>query len=327
MFILLSLLVVSLLVTLVGLFLSPPSSREDLSQQEELYTNPWRAERRIRGRSYVVRRDMLRGSTTTMPVRARGYIPNQERRVRGNVFSLANAADFLSLRTDQQAQWLGVLLLLLSLFVVLCSARARALGPSLVSSDPAALSSFSAPISAPAETNTSSSPAALGTSGASKALLRISQLDPGQYASQQDYNTWAYSTCSAAAMTEVINAYGHHYRIADILKVEAGLGEITPDLGLLEPRGIDRTVAKFGFKTMWFNNPSLDQVIALANQGRPVIVSFPPSRWPGGHLLVVRGGDKSNVFLADSSRLNMQTMSRSTFMGYWDDFAVAVLPQ
>lgn len=327
MFILFSLLVISLLVTLAGLFLSPSSRREeDLpQQQEEPYTNRWGAERRIRGRSYIVRRDMLRGSATTMPVRARGYIPEQERRTRGNVFSLANAADFLSLRTDQQAQWLGILLLLLVLFGVLFSVRARMLGSNLVWSY--AQAGISVPISAPAATNTSSSPAALGMSGASKALLRINQLDPGQYASQQDYNTWAYSTCSAAAMTEVINAYGHHYRIADILKVEASLGEITPDLGLLEPKGIDRTAARFGFKTMWFNNPSLDQVIALANQGHPVIVGFPPSRWPGGHLLVVRGGDKSNVFLADSSSLNMQAMSRSTFMGYWEGFAVAVLPQ
>jgi len=324
MVILLSLLAISLLVTIAGLFLS--SSREDLSQQqEESYMNRWRAERHVRGRSYIVRRDMLRSSATTMPVRARGYMPEQERRMRRNTFSLANAADFLSLRADQQAQWLGILLLLLVLFGVLFSVRARMLDSNLVWSY--AQAGISAPISAPAAPNTSSSTVALGTSGASKALLRINQLDPGQYESQQDYNTWADSTCSAASMTEVINAYGHHYRIADILKVEAGLGEITPDLGLLEPKGIDRTVGKFGFKTMWFNSPSLDQVIAFANQGHPVIVSFPPSRWPGGHLLVVRGGDKSNVLLADSSSLNMQVMSRSKFMGYWEGFAVAVLPQ
>src|SRR5947209_8350704 len=55
--------------------------------------------------------------------------------------------------------------------------------------------------------------------GASKALKRISQLDPAQYNSTQDYNTWAYSACSTAAMTEVFNSYGRHYRIADVLKV------------------------------------------------------------------------------------------------------------
>ncbi|HEY7416573.1 MAG TPA: C39 family peptidase, partial [Ktedonobacteraceae bacterium] len=295
MVVLLFLLVVSLLVIIAGLFLSSPG--EDPSQrQENSYRNHWGAERRIRERSYAVRREMLRSSAAMMPVRARGYVSGQVRRARGNAFSLANAVDFLSLRADQQAQWLGFLLMLLSLFVVLCLARTRALSPSLVFNG--SLPGLPAPISAPAN-SASTSIAPIGTSGASKALVRINQLDVNQYANQQDYNTWAYSTCSTAAMTEVINAYGHHYRIADILKVEAGIGEITPDLGLLEPHGIDRTVAKFGFKTMWFNKPSLDQVIAFASQGHPVIVSFPPDRWEGGHLLVVRGGDKNNVYLAD----------------------------
>ena len=36
---------------------------------------------------------------------------------------------------------------------------------------------------------------------ASHTLLRISQLDPSQYNSSAEYNTWAYSACSAASMT------------------------------------------------------------------------------------------------------------------------------
>src|SRR6266516_2790788 len=65
------------------------------------------------------------------------------------------------------------------------------------------------------------------TYAASEALVRLSQLDPGQYNGKAEYNAWAYTACSAASMTEVINAYGHHYRITDILKVESRLGEIT----------------------------------------------------------------------------------------------------
>jgi hypothetical protein len=70
---------------------------------------------------------------------------------------------------------------------------------------------------------------------ASQQLERLSQLDSAQYASPDEYNTWAYSACSAASMTEVFNAYGHHYRVTDILKVEAQIGEITPAMGLLRP--------------------------------------------------------------------------------------------
>src|SRR5438046_6825144 len=86
---------------------------------------------------------------------------------------------------------------------------------------------------------------------ATQSLVRLGQVDPAQYASNQEFTTWAYSACSTAAMTEVINAYGHHYRITDVLKVEAKLGVITPQLGLLEEVGIQRTAAQFGFKTTW----------------------------------------------------------------------------
>lgn len=161
---------------------------------------------------------------------------------------------------------------------------------------------------------------------ASTALVRIDQTDPRQYSTQQDYATWSPSTCSAASMTEVINSYGHHYRVADILKVEAGLGAITPDSGLLSPNGIDKTVSQFGFQTRWLSNPSLDDLIHTATSGTPVIINFPPSRWAGGHYLVAIGGNKDFVYLADSSRLNMRAMDHKTFLKYWAGLAVVVTP-
>jgi len=162
---------------------------------------------------------------------------------------------------------------------------------------------------------------------ASQALVRLGQLDPGQYASAAEYNTWAYSACSSAAMTEVINAYGHHYRITDILKVEARLGEITPALGLLEDIGIQRTVAQFGFKTTWGHNLSLSQVIAIANSGRPVIVSFPPYKYEGGHLVVVTGGNAEFVYLADSSLYDRHVLTHAQFLQWWGGFSAIVTPQ
>lgn len=162
---------------------------------------------------------------------------------------------------------------------------------------------------------------------ASTALVRINQLDPGQYASTAEYNTWAYSTCSTAAMTQVMNAYSkHHLRITDVLQTEISVNAITPDLGLTDNDGIRRTVEQHGFKVTWINS-GLDDVISIANHGKPVIVGFPPNLWTGGHLLVVRGGNSSSVFLADSSRLNMQVMSRSQFLQYWGGFAVVVEPK
>src|SRR5260370_2792839 len=133
---------------------------------------------------------------------------------------------------------------------------------------------------------------------ASQNLIRLGQVDPGQYNSSQEYNLWAYSACYAASMTEVINAYEDHYRVTDILRVEAQLGEITPELGLLEEVGIQRTVAQFGFKTTWGHSLSLDQIIDVANHGRPVIVGFPPDRYAGGHLLGVTGGENRHRFIS-----------------------------
>lgn len=161
---------------------------------------------------------------------------------------------------------------------------------------------------------------------ASKQLQRLSQLDPVQYSTSQEFTLWAYSACSAAAMTEVINAYHHTYKIRDILEVESAIHEITPDQGLLEEIGIQRTGARFGFKTTWGHNLTLDQVIAAANSGTPVIVSFPPARYPGGHILVVRGGDSTSVYLADSSRLNWTQITHDRFMQLWAGFSAIMTP-
>jgi hypothetical protein len=162
---------------------------------------------------------------------------------------------------------------------------------------------------------------------ASQQLVRVSQLDSAQYNSPEEYNTWAYSACSAASMTEVFNAYGHHYRVTDILNVEAQIGEITPELGLLRPEGVEHTAAQFGFKTTWGNAWSLDQVIETANRGNPVIVSFPPDRYDGGHILVVTGGNGTTVYLADTSGWNRHSLSSAQFLQWWEGFAAVVTPQ
>jgi hypothetical protein len=164
------------------------------------------------------------------------------------------------------------------------------------------------------------------SANASQALTRISQLDPNEYASNAEYNTWAYSACSTASMTEVFDAYGYHYRITDVLRIESQIGAITPDLGLVDPSGIASTATKFGFKTQWGNDGSLDQIISIANSGKPVIVGFPPYRYEGGHLLVVIGGDSNNVLLADTSLWNRRILSRGQFSQWWGGFYAVVTP-
>jgi Peptidase_C39 like family len=243
---------------------------------------------------------------------------------------LMNVRNLFAPRPGEPTPWLGIALILLTLCItgVFLFRTFFASSALLVQQSwPDLAASKKPPVTA-----SSSQPDFPGLIGASQSLVRLNQLDPAQYGSQQEYNLWAYSTCSAASMTEVINSYdsyyhmGRQYRITDILKVEASLNAITPQLGLLEPTGIDRTVARFNFQVTWLNNPSLDELIKVANSGRPIIVNFPPDRWSGGHLLVVRGGNSNYVYLADSSRLNMQSMARQTFLKYWAGFAAIMTP-
>jgi predicted double-glycine peptidase len=166
-----------------------------------------------------------------------------------------------------------------------------------------------------------------GQINASKNLVRINQLETNQYNSPQDATTWSYSACSAASLAEVINSWGNYnYRVADILKVEAGINAITPSQGLTTEAGIANTASKFGFTTVWGHNKSLDQVIAAANSGTPVIVSFPPDRYAGGHILVVRGGNANYVDLADSSLYNRTQVTRAFFLNYWEGFYAILTP-
>ena len=248
----------------------------------------------------------------------------ESHRRKGKSMRVYTGKNVFGWRIDQQTPWLGITLILLSLLAFGAYSLNMLVPRSTLFIDAFANQTNTTASSTPA---THTQPQLFsGMAGASKALTRLSQLDVNQYSSSQEYDKWAYSACSAAALTEVFNAYGRHYRVTDVLSLEASIGEITPELGLVEPAGIDRTSARFGFKATWLNKPSLDDMLTVANTGRPVIIGFPPDRWSGGHILVALGGDKNNVYLADTSRLNMKVMPRTTFLKYWVGFAVVVTP-
>lgn len=214
---------------------------------------------------------------------------------------------------------LGLLLMVLATFFI-----QRSLADGALQSLSKGLTFFS---SSQFSANDIQTAAHVTTLNASKQLVRILQLDSAQYSSQAEWSTWAYSACSTASMTEVFDAYGRNFRITDVLKVEAQIGAITPQMGLLDPSGIQQTAAHFGFKTDWGNAWSLDRVINTANSGKPVIVGFPPDRYAGGHLLVVIGGDSNNVYLADSSLWNHRVLTHGQFLQWWGGYAAVVTPE
>lgn len=253
------------------------------------------------------------------PMRAHGFVVDADRGGVASTWIPTLLGHFSGRRRDGSTSWTGITIGLVSIFVLTLYVLMGLLpSHALIGFIP-----FYGSL-APSSSNQSLSPE---LRGASQALARLSQLDPNQYDTRDQYSTWAYSACSAAALAEVINAYGHHYRVADVLKVEAGLGEITPALGLTEVVGIERTAARFGFKTTWGYNLSLDQAIAIANQGKPIIIDFPPDKYAGGHILVMTGGNKDYVYLADTSLYNRRALTRGQFMQWWGGFTAILTPQ
>ncbi len=317
-FLLVILLVISFVVMLAGLILTPkPRMRSSHAAPSAVRPEP--------GRRVVV---------SPVPMRASRRVEPQPLYIRplpvvkegGSVASISLPTMverfYGRRRAGQPIPWTVIIVGLVSLFVLgLYSLNILLPHPVLWS-----LVTFYAPAPATSISQSQSHNSPQYQYNASQNLIRLGQVDQGEYNSTQEYNLWAYSACSAASMTEVINAYGHHYRVTDILKVEAQLGEITPELGLLEEVGIQRTVAQFGFKTTWGHSLSLDQIIDVANHGRPVIVGFPPDRYAGGHLLVVTGGNSSTVYLADSSLWNRHSLSRAQFLQWWEGFYAIVTP-
>lgn len=332
---LLTLLAIALAITIAGLLLTPRSHLPGSEQHRRASTQRRRKESTsINAYNHDYDSDV---------VNTRRHIPQPARRsarasggyTTGSALNSFNAYPSQASRSlislpglaGPYTPWIGILLILLSLFIFgFYSLHGLLSDNELIINNqwPDVATAASPP--AASQTDLQLSQLFPGTIAASQDLQRIGQLDSNQYSSTAQFNTWAYSTCSTTSMAEIMNAYGHHYRIADVLAIEAGIHEITPQLGLLSGHGIDLTVAHFGFKTYWPANPSLDEIIQIANSGRPVMVGFPPSRWDGGHLLVVIGGNSQNVFLADSSSYDMTSLTHQQFMKYWAGFAVVITP-
>ena len=156
---------------------------------------------------------------------------------------------------------------------------------------------------------------------ASSRIQRVDSADRRQYYSAYQLGVWSYSSCSGISMEEVMDAYGRHLIAADVLQVESDLGVWDTYNGLTggEP-GIAKAASYFGFRAVPNPPRTVQDLIAVANKGFPVIVGVP------GHILVVRGGDSNNVYLVDSAPADRTIMSRAQFASWWDNFSVELLP-
>ena len=156
---------------------------------------------------------------------------------------------------------------------------------------------------------------------ASTRILRVDSAARNQYYTDYQYQVWSFSSCSGIALEEVMNAYGRHYIAADVLQVEANLGIWDTYDGLTggEP-GMARAAASFGFVAHPHPPRTLRDLLAVTNQGFPVIVGSP------GHILVVKGGDERYVYLVDSAPANRTLLTYAQFLAFWDGFSVLITP-
>jgi uncharacterized protein YvpB len=166
------------------------------------------------------------------------------------------------------------------------------------------------------------------SSTASSRVVRVNSAAADQYRTAYQLNVWSYSSCSGIAMEMVMNAYGRHYIASDILQEELNLGVWSTSLGLLREDGMAQTAAYFGFNADDNRTRSLQDVIDIANQGSPVIVSVRDSaHFPNGHIFVIHGGDDQYVYIADSSLDNFTKMTRAMFQGMWQTFSAVLTPK
>jgi hypothetical protein len=157
---------------------------------------------------------------------------------------------------------------------------------------------------------------------ASSRILRVDSADRRQYYSDYQWQVWSYSSCSGISMEEVMDAYGRHLIVADVLQVESDLGVWDTYNGLTGGEaGIAQAASYFGFRAVPNPPRTLPDLINVANKGFPVIVGVP------GHILVVRGGDSNNVYLVDSAPAGRTIMSRQQFANWWDNFSVELVPR
>jgi ABC-type bacteriocin/lantibiotic exporter with double-glycine peptidase domain len=160
-------------------------------------------------------------------------------------------------------------------------------------------------------------------------VQRVNQLSLSQYNSPAEQADWELSACAPAATTAVLNYYGGNYRVHDVLQVMIKNGDISADSGLQTHSGLAHTASRYHFNAVLNEADTLDHVIVVANEGKPVIVNWPPSRFNGGHFVVVTGGNASTVFLADSSSYNYPSLSRAKFTSFWGEpgFSAVLTPR
>lgn len=180
---------------------------------------------------------------------------------------------------------------------------------------------------------TAQAKAGLVSGGATTTLVRpeTQLMRPDLYDNYGQFLEWGGAACSAAAISEVLTAYGVHG--ASIGREIDELGSyISPNGGLLNRHGFVAVAAKHNLRADESMSLTYNQLLYLTQQlGMPVIVNVHISYgyyhfFDGGHFLVVVGGDAQGLQIVDSSEYYIHYLPRDVFYQMFTGYTAAIVP-
>lgn len=188
----------------------------------------------------------------------------------------------------------------------------------------------------PSQPRMSFHPGSAGVFGLPATAARVKPLTQGvrkdQYDSEQQYNDWWGSACSAAALAEILTAYDVPDATIGHMIDELG-ADISPYAGLLTFDGFDHVADKHGLRADFHTNPTYEQLLHITNDlGTPVIVNVRISYgfyhfFSGGHFLVMTGGDDQGVSIVDSSLYYITYLPKDVFYSMFTGRTAVIVPK
>ena len=175
--------------------------------------------------------------------------------------------------------------------------------------------------------------AALTPGGATTSLVRpeTQLMRPDLYDSYAQFQEWGGAACSAAALSEVLTAYGVPHATIGHEIDELG-AYISPNGGLLNRHGFVVVAAKHNLRADESTSLTYNQIVYLSEQlGMPVIVNVHISYgyyhfFDGGHFLVVVGGDSQGLKIVDSSEYYIHYLPKDVFYQMFTGYTAAIVP-
>ncbi|MEA2638675.1 MAG: hypothetical protein QOF51_69 [Chloroflexota bacterium] len=153
------------------------------------------------------------------------------------------------------------------------------------------------------------------------AVARVDQKDPAQYQSTAQAKLWGGSSCSAAALTAVLQSRGANVKIDDVL--QRMQGGITPEQGLTSRQALLDAAASFGLQAR-DDVGNLDALQAATQHGEQVLVDVRNQQFPEGHWMVATASSDGGVSLVDSSGYALTSMTKQDFLAAWSGKGIRI---